>query len=165
MILSIIGLPITVVKHKYQAVANSRLIEITPGSNLILFTKELKETQANINNKLLISQNVIDDLHHDKNVSFNSDISISNTTTFMYKENGAEKDDVEEDYEEDIEITLDAYDYSLTLDCQLDFITFDKKCFNCISNENMCFNKVKCYKNYENDYVKNFVGWYFIDGF
>ena len=72
MILSIIGLPITVVKHKYQAVANSRLIEITPGSNLILFTKELKETQANINNKLLISQNVIDDLHHDKNVNTNN---------------------------------------------------------------------------------------------
>ena len=72
MILSIIGLPITIVKHKYQAVSNSRLIEITPASNLILFTKELKETPVNINNKLLISQNVIDDLHNDKNVNTNN---------------------------------------------------------------------------------------------
>ena len=72
MILSIIGLPITVVKHQYQAVPNSRLIEITPGSNLILFTKELKETPTNLNNKLLISQNVIDDLHNDKNVNTNN---------------------------------------------------------------------------------------------
>ena len=72
MILSIIGLPITIIKHKYQAVANSRLIEITPASNLILFTKELKETSTNLNNKLLISQNVIDDLHNDKNVNTNN---------------------------------------------------------------------------------------------
>ena len=72
MILSIIGLPISAVKHQYQAVSNSRLIEITPGSNLILFTKELKETPTNLNNKLLISQNVIDDLHNDKNVNTNN---------------------------------------------------------------------------------------------
>ena len=72
MILSIIGLPITVVKHKYQAVPNSRLIEIIPASNLILFTKELKETQTNLNNKLLISQNVIDELHNDMNVNTNN---------------------------------------------------------------------------------------------
>ena len=72
MILSIIGLPINGIKHKYQSVANSRLIEIIPASNLILFTKELKETLTNINNKLLISQNVVDDLHHDKNVNTNN---------------------------------------------------------------------------------------------
>ena len=72
MILSIIGLPITVVKHKYQAVPNSRIIEIIPGSNLILFIKELKETQTELNNKLLISQNVIDDLHNDTNVNTNN---------------------------------------------------------------------------------------------
>ena len=72
MILSIIGLPISSTKHKYQSVANSRIIEITPSSNLILFTKELKETETDINNKILISQNVIDDLHHDKNVNLNN---------------------------------------------------------------------------------------------
>ena len=72
MILSIIVLPITSIKHKYQSVANSRLIEITSSSNLILFTKELKETETDINNKILISQNVIDDLHHDKNVNLNN---------------------------------------------------------------------------------------------
>jgi hypothetical protein len=72
MILSIIGLPINVIRHNYQAVPNSRFIEITPASNLILFTKELKETQTNLNNKLLISQNVIDELHNDKNVNTNN---------------------------------------------------------------------------------------------
>ena len=72
MILSIIGLPISIRKHKYDALPNSRLIEIIPGSNLILFTKELKETQANINNKLLISQNVINKVHNDKNVNTNN---------------------------------------------------------------------------------------------
>ena len=72
MILSIIGLPINLVRHKYQAVPNSRLIEIITSSNVILFTKELKETQTNLNNKLLISQNVIDELHNDKNVNINN---------------------------------------------------------------------------------------------
>ena len=72
MILSIIGLPINSKRHKYQAVPNSRLIDIIPDSNLILFTKELKETQTNLNNKLLISQNVIDDIHNDKNVNTNN---------------------------------------------------------------------------------------------
>ena len=72
MILSIIGLPIYNIQHKYQAVPNSRLIEIIPSNNLILLIKELKETQSNINNKLLISQNVIDQLHKDKNVNTNN---------------------------------------------------------------------------------------------
>jgi len=72
MILSIIGLPIDVIRHNYQAVPNSRLIEISPASNLILFTKELRETQTNLNNKLLISQNVIDELHNDKNLNTNN---------------------------------------------------------------------------------------------
>jgi len=74
-ILSVIGIPVESTKHEYKRVPNSRLITITPGSNLILFTKELKETQLNINDKLLISQNVKDKLHNDMNVN------ISNCTT------------------------------------------------------------------------------------
>ena len=72
MILSIIDLPISSIKHKYQSVANSRIIEITPSSNLILFTKILKETETDINKKILISQNVIDELHNDINVNLNN---------------------------------------------------------------------------------------------
>ena len=71
-ILSIIGLPVESLKHEYKRILNSRLISITPGSNLILFTKELLETQLVINNKLLISQNVIDELHNDMNVNTNN---------------------------------------------------------------------------------------------
>jgi len=72
LILSIIGIPIESEKHEYKRVPGSRLISITPGSNLILFTKELTETQLVLNNKLLISQNVIDELHHDMNVNTNN---------------------------------------------------------------------------------------------
>ena len=74
-ILSIIGIPVESTKHDYKRVLNSRLISITPGSNLILFTKELRETQLSINDKLLISQNVKDEVHDDKN------LNISNCTT------------------------------------------------------------------------------------
>ena len=72
LILSIIGIPIESVKHEYKRVPGSRLISINPGSNLILFTKELTETQILLNNKLLISQNVIDELHNDMNVNTNN---------------------------------------------------------------------------------------------
>ena len=72
LILSIIGLPIESLKHEYKRVPNSRLISITPASNLILFTKELTETQVTLNSKLLISQNIIDELHHDMNVNTNN---------------------------------------------------------------------------------------------
>ena len=72
LILSIIGLPIESIKHEYKRIPSSRLISIKPGSNLILFTKELTETQISLNNKLLISQNVIDELHHDMNVNTNN---------------------------------------------------------------------------------------------
>ena len=72
LILSIIGIPIDSIKHEYRRVPSSRLISIIPGSNLILFTKELTETQLLLNNKLLISQNVLDELHHDMNVNTNN---------------------------------------------------------------------------------------------
>ena len=72
LILSIIGLPIESLKHEYKRVPNSRLISITPASNLILFTKKLTETQVTLNSKLLISQNIIDELHNDMNVNTNN---------------------------------------------------------------------------------------------
>ena len=72
LILSIIGLPIESIKHEYKRIQNSRLISIISGSNLILFTKELTETKLDIDNKLLISQNIIDTLHNDINVNINN---------------------------------------------------------------------------------------------
>ena len=51
--------------------------------------------------------------HHDKNISFNSEITSNLTTTFMYKEN-LEKEEAEEDYEDDIEIKTSLYEFSLT---------------------------------------------------
>jgi hypothetical protein len=69
LILSVIGLPIESLKHEYKRVPGSRLISITLNSNLILFTKELIETELLLNNKLLISQNVADEANHDMNVN------------------------------------------------------------------------------------------------
>ena len=71
-ILSVIGIPAESTKHGYKRIQNSRLITITPQSNLILFTKELRETQLNINDKLLINQNVKDTVHNDMNVNINN---------------------------------------------------------------------------------------------
>ena len=72
LILSVIDLPIESLKHDYKRVQNSRLISITSGSNLIFFTKEVTETKLDINNKLLISQNIIDSVHNDINVNINN---------------------------------------------------------------------------------------------
>ena len=72
MILSIIDLPIDNLKHDYIKKPNSRLISINPKNNIILFTKKLAETKLDLNNKLLISQNVIDELHNDLNVNTNN---------------------------------------------------------------------------------------------
>ena len=72
LILSVIGLPVESLKHEYKRIPSSRLISINPKSNLILFTKEITDTQLVLNNKLLISQNVIDELHHDMNVNINN---------------------------------------------------------------------------------------------
>ena len=72
LILSVIGLPVESLKHEYKRIPGSRLISITLNSNLILFTKELTETQLLLNNKLLISQNVADEIHHDMNVNTNN---------------------------------------------------------------------------------------------
>ena len=72
LILSVIGLPIENKKHEYKRVNNSRLISINPGNNLILFTKELSESKLDINNKLLISQNILDSQHDNSSVNQNN---------------------------------------------------------------------------------------------
>lgn len=46
-------------------------------------------------------------------------------------------------------IALDAHDFSKTLDSPLDFITFDRTCYNGVSKSNLYFNKVKGLKDYD----------------
>ena len=72
LILSVIGLPVESLKHEYNRIPGSRFISITLNSNLILFTKELTETQLSLNNKLLISQNVADEVHNEMIVNTNN---------------------------------------------------------------------------------------------
>ena len=79
--------------------------------------------QLNIDNppRALNNNNNKEEQHHDKSVSFNSEISGNMTTTFMFKENPNEKDDMEEDYEDDIEIKTSLYDTLLSRKQQQDF--------------------------------------------
>ena len=63
-IISIFDLPIQSIKHEYKRnESNNRMIIITPNSNLLLFTKEICEAKIELNNKLLISQNLINVSH------------------------------------------------------------------------------------------------------
>ena len=52
-------------------------------------------------------------------------------------------------HDEDILIALDAHDFSKTFDIPLDFITFDINFCNGVSKSNLCFNNVKCLKDYD----------------
>ena len=77
--------------------------------------------QLNVDNPPKSSSNNKEEQHHDRNVSFNSEISMNNNTTFIYKENGVEKEDIDEEYEDDIEIKIGLYDSLLTRKQQQDF--------------------------------------------
>ena len=72
MIISIIDIPVESKKHSYKKIPESRLVSITPDSNLILFTKELIETKLELNSKLLISQNLTDTYHNENNANSNN---------------------------------------------------------------------------------------------
>ena len=70
--------------------------------------------QLNIDNPPKVTiDNIKEEQHHDRSISFNSEISVSmTTTTYFYKDNAneKEKEDMEEDYEEEIEIKTNLYD-------------------------------------------------------
>lgn len=57
-------------------------------------------------------------------------------------------DSYDDVHDEDIQIALDAHDFSKTLKNPLDFITFDKKFYYALVNTNLNFNKVKSSKDY-----------------
>ena len=61
-----------------------------------------------------------EEAHHERNLSFNSDVS-QISSTFIYKDNGNEKDEMLEEYEEDIEVKTHLYDTLLTRQQQQEF--------------------------------------------
>ena len=71
-ILSVIDLPITSQKHQYKRNKNSKNTSIISNSNIILFNKEISETQMNLNNKLLISQRINDEHYKENNININN---------------------------------------------------------------------------------------------
>ena len=75
--------------------------------------------QLNIDNPPKAPSNSREEHQHDRNLSFNSDVSM--TSTFINKENGIEKDDLVEEYEEDIEVKTSLYDSLLSRKQQQDF--------------------------------------------
>ena len=75
--------------------------------------------QLNLDNPPKVPSNSRDEHQHDRNFSFNSDVSM--TSTFIYKDNINEKDDIIEEYEEDIEVKTTLYDTLLTRKQQQDF--------------------------------------------
>ena len=71
-ILSIIDLPINSPKHDYKKNKNSRMTLINPANNIILFNKEISESELDLNNKLLISQRVHDLYYQENNINTNN---------------------------------------------------------------------------------------------
>ena len=120
------------IKEKYKNIEDKKLMtfvlgeedkemviseqDISPFIKVAKFIWELPDEvlrQLNIDNPpKIINNNAIKEEHYDKNVSFNSDVSVSmSNVSFMYnKEKENEKDDMEEDYEEEIEIKTSLYD-------------------------------------------------------
>ena len=75
--------------------------------------------QLNTDNPPKLPSNTREDHHGDRNLSFNSDVSM--TSTFIYKDNAVEKDDYVEEYEEDVEVKTSLYDTLLSRKQQQDF--------------------------------------------
>ncbi len=82
-IISIFDLPITNVSHIYKKdEVNNRTLIITPQSNLLLFTKEICESNLNINNKILISQNISSNSNYNSNMEIDeNNILVGNKYT------------------------------------------------------------------------------------
>ena len=75
--------------------------------------------QLNIDNPPKAPSDTRDDHHGDRNLSFNSDVSM--TSTFIYRDNYNEKEESEQEYEEDIEVKTTLYDTLLSRKQKQDF--------------------------------------------
>ena len=75
--------------------------------------------QLNIDNPPKAPSDTREEHHGDRNLSFNSDVSM--TSTFIYRDNYNEKEDFDQEYEEDIEVKTTLYDTLLTRKQKQDF--------------------------------------------
>ena len=75
--------------------------------------------QLNIDNPPKAPTDTREDHHGDRNLSFNSDVSM--TSTFIYRDNYNEKEDFDQEYEEDIEVKTTLYDTLLSRKQKQDF--------------------------------------------
>ena len=76
--------------------------------------------QLNLDNPPKAPTTSREEIHHERNLSFNSDVS-QMSSTFIYKENQNEKEERLEEYEEDIEVKTNLYDTLLTRQQQQEF--------------------------------------------
>ena len=90
---------------------------------VVEFVWKLSDTvlnQLNIDNPpKAVPTNNREEFHHERNLSFNSDVS--QTSTFIYKENINERDEFWTEYEEDIEVKTSLYDTLLSRQQQQEF--------------------------------------------
>ena len=95
--------------------------------------------QLNIDNPQKAPSDTREEHHGDRNLSFNSDVSM--TSTFIYKENYNEKEDFDQEYEEDIEVKTTLYDtliYSVEFQKIIEKLKSNfllKEIFYCFQNE------------------------------
>ena len=75
--------------------------------------------QLNIDNPPKAPSDTREEHHGDRNLSFNSDVSM--TSTFIYRDNYNEKEDFDQEYEEDIEVKTTLYDTLLSRKQKQDF--------------------------------------------
>ena len=75
--------------------------------------------QLNLDNPPKAPSSNREEIHHERNFSFNSDVS--QTSTFIYKDSANERDELWEEYEEDIEVKTNLYDTLLTRQQQQEF--------------------------------------------
>ncbi len=76
--------------------------------------------QLNLDNPPKAPSTNREEIHHERNLSFNSDVS-QISSTFIYKDNGNDKGELLEEYEEDIEVKTNLYDTLLTRQQQQEF--------------------------------------------
>jgi len=70
-ILSVIDLPINSLRHEYKRNKSTKMTSIYPISNIILFSKEISESNLDLNNKLIITQKV-NEGDYEKNININN---------------------------------------------------------------------------------------------
>ena len=127
------------IKKKYKNYDKHKLIKFVLGEEdkelviseqnlgqfikVVEFIYKLSDTvlkQLNTDNPPKAPTSNREEIHHEKNISFNSDVS-QISSTLIYKDYGNEKDELFEEYEEDIEVKTNLYDTLLSRQQQQEF--------------------------------------------